>query len=60
MALYQTLADPLLHQYGVEECRAARAVVLDALEAGLAWNPPESNPLMQTRTDPFGSSSDEE
>jgi predicted nucleotidyltransferase len=60
MALYQTLADLLLHKYGVEECRAARAVVLDALEAGLAWNPPESNLIMETRTDPFGSSSDEE
>jgi predicted nucleotidyltransferase len=45
MALYQALADPLLHRYGIEEGRAARAVVLNALEAGLTWNPPESNSL---------------
>jgi hypothetical protein len=42
MALYQALADPLLRRYRVEEGGAARAVVLDALEAGLSWDPPES------------------
>jgi hypothetical protein len=42
MALYQSLADPLLDRYGVEVSEDARAVVLEALEAGLAWKPPES------------------
>jgi hypothetical protein len=43
MALYQRLADPLLDRHGVEESGDARAVVLEALEAGLAWKPPESS-----------------
>lgn len=42
MALYQSLADPLLDRYGVEVSGDARAVVLEALEAGFAWKPPES------------------
>jgi hypothetical protein len=41
MGLYQTLADPLLDRYGLEIGEAARTAVLEALEAGLAWNPPE-------------------
>ena len=41
MTLYQMLADPLLERYGVEAGRAARTVVLDALEAGFDWTPPE-------------------
>lgn len=43
MALYQSLADPLLDRYGVEVSGDARAVVLEALEAGFAWKPPESS-----------------
>ncbi len=40
MTLYQLLADPFLDRFGVEVGRAARAVVLEALEAGLHWTPP--------------------
>jgi hypothetical protein len=43
MGLYQTLADPLLERYGLAIGEAARTAVLEALEAGLAWNPPESS-----------------
>jgi hypothetical protein len=43
MALYQLLADPLLERFGVEVSSVARAVALDALEAGLVWAPPEPN-----------------
>jgi hypothetical protein len=43
MSLYQTLADPLLDRYGENEGQAARAVVREALEAGLAWTPSESS-----------------
>jgi hypothetical protein len=41
MTLYQLLADPLLDRFGVEVGRAARAVILEALEAGLDWTPSE-------------------
>ena len=43
MTLYQLLAGPLLDRFGVEVSSVARAVVLDALDAGLDWTPPEPN-----------------
>ena len=37
--LYLEMADPLLERHDLEKAHEARAVVLEALERGLAWSP---------------------